>query len=832
MLPTKVVVMRSLTVGEAHIRAQSLQVSSYDVDLDLTRGSEHFASRTEIAFRSLDRQDTFVDIHAHEVRTLRLNTRSLDPADVVDGRLILTGLEDDNVLTVEALMSYSRDGEGLHRAVDPEDKQAYVYAMTFLPGAPRIFACFDQPDLKAPYRLSVIAPDDWVVLGNGRAEQMAPGRWTLAETLPLSTYFATLVAGPYHSIASEHDGITLGLHCRQSLAAHLDKDADELFEITGQCFDEYHRLFGIRYPFGDYHQAFVPEFNAGAMENPGCVTFTDDLVFKAQATDSFRATRANVVAHEMAHQWFGDLVTMQWWDDLWLNESFAEYMGYRVTHDATRFDDGWEEYAFKTKAWGMKADQRSSTHPIAGNGAADAQQALTDFDGISYSKGTAALRQLNAYLGDKAFLAGVINHLQKHAFGNATLSDLLTSWEEASGKDVRGWAEAWLRTSGVDTLSCEVDDDGGAVVRRINGSPVEVARPHAFTVTAYDAQGHGQAKQLVLTEETTAVPFDSIDPDGLLLPDSADATWAKIRLDRSSLSRVPTLLPRIQDPIARAVVWGSLREGLLDATIDPELYLRTIELVLPTESDLTVENILGGSFSGAIGQVGRYFSVDGDRRRLAAVAAALVDQAPPASNRQLIAVRSLIELTDDSDLLRGWLSGESTPDGFVADENFRWRLTKKLCAMGVFGPDEIAAETQRDPSSQGALHALQCRAALPHRETKEAVWTAIVSDTDLSNYELYALAQSFFRPDQVALTAPFVARYFDEVPKTASIRTGWIVEQTAALGYPRFAVDSSMIALADACLSDEALDTGVRRSISDETDDLRRVVESRARFSR
>ncbi|MGA9346044.1 MAG: M1 family aminopeptidase, partial [Nocardioidaceae bacterium] len=333
--------MRSLTDTEAADRAAAISVDSYDIDLDLTRGPDNFGSHTEISFRSRDGSATFLDLQATEVSSITLNGQPVDAGLVEEGRLRLDGLADANTIVVDALMAYSRDGEGMHRTVDPEDKQAYLYAMAFLPAAPRIFACFDQPDLKAVYRVQVTAPTDWVVLGNGVATQTEPGRWTLSETLPLSTYFVTLVAGPYYSLTREHDGMKLGLHCRQSLARHLDKDADELFTITAQCFDEYHRLFGIRYPFGDYHQAFVPEFNAGAMENPGCVTWTDEFVFKAQATDSLRATRAMVVAHEMAHQWFGDLVTMTWWDDLWLNESFAEYMGYRTTAKATRFDDVW-----------------------------------------------------------------------------------------------------------------------------------------------------------------------------------------------------------------------------------------------------------------------------------------------------------------------------------------------------------------------------------------------------------------------------------------------------------------------------------------------------------
>jgi aminopeptidase N len=824
--------MRSLTAVEAAARARAISVDSYDIRLDLTRGSDNFGSRSEIAFRSLDGSPTFLDVQAPEVLSVTLNGAVIDVGGVDDGRLVLDGLAEHNTLVVEALMAYSHDGEGLHRAVDPEDKQAYVYAMTFLPAAPRVFACFDQPDLKGIYRVSVTAPTDWVVLGNGAAQQTEPGSWTLAETKPLATYFATLVAGPYHSVYGEHDGIPLGLHCRQTLAPHLDKDAEELFTVTGQCFDEYHRLFGIRYPFGEYHQAFVPEFNAGAMENPGCVTFTDDLVFKATATDSLRAARANVVAHEMAHQWFGDLVTMRWWDDLWLNESFAEYMGYRTTNDHTQFDDVWLEYAFGTKAWGMAADQRSSSHPIAGNGAVDAQQALSDFDGISYSKGAAALRQLNAYLGEAAFIAGVVEHLKTNSYGNATLADLLGCWDRASDKDVHAWAQAWLRTKGVDTFSVEhADGAGEVVIHRHDGSPEPAARPHAFTVTAYDAEGRPTPQPAELVGDSVSLSFGSVDPDGLVLPDSGDQTWVKIRLDEGSLSRVPALLPKIEDPVPRAVLWGSLREGLLDSVVDPEIYLSAIEAALPSDGDLAVEAMLSGGRSGAIGVLNRYLTADGDRDRVVRVAERILGEAAPGSNRQLIATRALVAVTPDVDLLEGWRAG-TAPEGLIADEDFRWRVLKALCALGAAGVDDIAREQDRDPSSQGALHALGCRAMLPEPAVKEEVWRSITTDAALSNYELYALAEAFFRHDQVELTRPYAERYFTEIPGTAKIRTGWMVERAAELGFPKYAVGADTVGWAEACLADDSLDTGLRRQISDATDDLKRALSSQQAFPR
>jgi aminopeptidase N len=825
--------MRSLTVTEAAERAAAIAVTSYDIDLDLTRGSELFRSHTTIAFRSLDGRPTFLDVQAEEVVSISLNGEPVDVGLVDEGRVPLESLADENTLVVEALMAYSHDGEGLHRAVDPEDKQAYVYAMAFLPAAPRIFACFDQPDLKAVYRVSVTAPTDWTVLGNGAAQQVEPGRWTLAETKPLSTYFATLVAGPYHSVTSEHDGIVLGLHCRQTLAPHLDKDAEELFTVTAQCFDEYHRLFGIRYPFGDYHQAFVPEYNAGAMENPGCVTFTDELVFKAQATDSLRATRAMVVAHEMAHQWFGDLVTMTWWDDLWLNESFAEYMGYRTTDTSTRFDDVWVEFALRRKPWGLAADQRSSSHPITGNGARDAQQALTEFDGISYSKGAAALRQLNAYLGEESFIAGVVDHLQRHSYGNARLADLLESWDRVSDKDVSAWAAAWLRTKGVDTLTAEVSDDGSTVVvRRQNGSPEPVDRTHAFTITAYDAGGRATPTPVLLEGDELTLQLPGLDPQGLVLPDSGDDTWAKIALDEGSRSRLPRLLPLIEDPVARAVAWGSLREGLLDATVDPETYLAAAEAALPLDGDLAVESVLGDGFSGLVGALGKSLVAPGDAGRVDAIARRVLEGAEPGSNRQLVAARAVIWTTTDADLLHGWLSGDTIPAGLVADEDFRWRILQTLCGLGVSGPDDITREQDRDPSSQGALHARRCTAAIPDPDIKAEVWHALVTDATLTNSELYASCEAFFRHDHVELTAPFVPRYFAEIPATSSIRIGWLLEQVAVLLYPRFAVDESTVAAATTCLARDDLEPGVRRAISDKTDDLRRALRSQAAFPR
>jgi aminopeptidase N len=821
--------MRSLTVSEARTRAASIRVESYDIVLDMTRGDQHFASSTTIQFDSLDRQSTWVDVRPVELLAVHLNGAHVATDSLTDGRLRMDDLEEHNTLVVEAIMAYSRDGEGLHRAVDPEDKQAYVYAMTFLSAAPRVFACFDQPDLKAPFRMGARVPQGWQVVGNGRATELAPGVWTLAETQPISTYLATIVAGPYHSIVREHDGITLGLHCRQSLAPHLDKDADELFTATAQAFDEFHRLFGIRYPFGDYHQVFCAEFNAGAMENPGCVTHSDIFVFKARPTDTLRATRVEIVTHEMAHQWFGDLVTMKWWDDLWLNESFADYMGYRVTADVTQFEDVWTEFAYIRKPWGMAADQRRSTHPVAGNGARDTEAALGDFDGISYCKGAAALRQLNAYLGDEAFLAGVVDHLTTHSYGNAQLGDLIDAWNRASDRDVRAWADAWLRTSGMDTLTVVVGSDGQPVIERANGSPEDVSREHAITVSWYGDAGQVEHVPLTVAGDATPVPFAGYDGTGFVLPDSRDETWAKLVLDDRSLDDVSRILSSLDDPLGRAVIWGALRESLLDSRLDPERYLEIIEAALPHESDIAIEAILRDETRHGTTGLSVYYGRAATRARIERLAGTILDASEPSSNRQLLAARTLVNWTDDVELLRSWLDG-APPRGLVADEDLRWRLIRALCELGEFGADEIAAERQRDPSSQGSLSALMCSSSIPDADIKAGLWLALMNDEALSNYELFALADFFFRPSQTELVEPFVPRYFEEIASMPKSRTGMMAERFAESLFPKHSATRQTVDLAEQLIADESVSHQIRRAVADLSDDLSRAVRSRDVF--
>ncbi|WP_433529508.1 aminopeptidase N [Micromonospora sp. CA-263727] len=835
--------MPSLSRAESTARGASIVVVSYHVDLDLTGGAERFRSHVTIRFRAAG-TETFAEVKPAKLLAVRLNDADLDPAALADNRLPLTGLAEENTLTVDAEMAYTNTGEGLHRFVDPTDGETYLYAMSFLDDVQRIFAAFDQPDLKAPVTLAVTAPAHWTVAANAElAANPAPGRWEFAPTLPIATYFFTLIAGPWHVCRDSHDGIPLGVYCRRSLAEHLDADAEEIFTVTKQCLDRFHQLFDERYPFGKYDQAFVPEFNAGAMENPGLVTFRDDYIFRSAVTDTQRELRATTIAHEMAHMWFGDLVTMRWWDDLWLNESFAEYLGTRVTAEATRFREAWTTFALRRKAWGYAADQRPSTHPVAPEQVTDAAEALLNFDGISYAKGASVLRQLVAWLGDEAFLAGLNDHFARHRFGNATLADLLDSLGTASaapssnGRELTDWADSWLRAAQVNTLRAEVavDADGRyAEVAIAQTAPAThpVLRPHRIGVGRYAVDGTAERFEVDLDPKTDAgrtvlAGLAGEPAAAVLLPNDGDLTFAKIRLDPASADAVPLLLPRLADPLARALLWGEALDAATDGERPVSAVVDLIVAALPVETEVIIaEDVL--TLSRAL--VDRYLDPLARQTALARVADAcrrLLDAAEPGKSLQLAAARGLIAATTDAELLAGWLAGRDAPAGLAVDTELRWSILGRLVVLGAAGEAEIAAEAAADPSAAGAERAAKCRAARPDPAAKQAAWEIIVSNTELSNRLVEATATGFWQPEQAELTADHVARYFAEMPAAARLRTPWVADEVAKLAFPRYAVAQPTREAAAALLARDDLTPGLRRVVTDADDDLRRALVAR-----
>ncbi|MFD4587121.1 aminopeptidase N [Streptomyces sp. NPDC058434] len=824
--------MPVLTHDEAQTRARLLDVRRYSVDLDLT-DSETFTSRTVIGFTARAAGDTFVELKPATLRTATLDGRHLDPEKLVDNRLPLTGLtEGEHELRVEATMHYSRTGEGMHRFTDPADGETYVYTQLFLDDVQRVFAAFDQPDLKAVFELSVTVPEGWTVLANGVTTDHGDGRWTAAPTPRISTYLVAVAAGPWHSVHTEHRGLPFGIHCRRSLAPHLDEDADEILDITRQCYDRYHEKFEEPYPFDSYDQAFVPEFNAGAMENPGLVTFRDEFVYRSAVTDTERQTRAMVIAHEMAHMWFGDLVTLRWWDDIWLNESFAEYMGYQTLTEATRFTDTWTDFGIGRKSWGYDADQRPSTHPVAPDPdkVPDTASALLNFDGISYAKGASALRQLVAWLGEKDFLAGINIHFARHRFGNATLADFIDSLAEATDRDVHTWAAAWLRTTGVDTLTPRITADNGTWRLDVDQ---DGSRPHRIAVGAYD-RDPVDGRALVLRERFEIdVPQSESGtvrtgrrPDLVVLNDG-DLTYAKIRLDAASEEPALRGLSGIPDALTRAVVWNTLRDMVRDGQLAPAAYLETARAHLPHERDLAVvQGVL--AFAGT--QIADRYLAPGDRP---AALALLTDLTRDLIRRtedgshpdlRLTAVRHFIDSAAHPNGLHDWLSDGSVPGGPGLDAELRWRVLGRLAVLGATDESEIAAELDRDPSATGQEGAARCRAALPTPEAKAAAWSRLFETDDLSNYVFAATAQGFWQPEQAELVRAYVPRFFPAAVALADRRGPAIAEAAGRHAFPLHAVDAETLRLGEECLREATMIPLLRRKLVDQLDDLRRAL--------
>lgn len=824
--------MSVLTRDEAQARAEFLDVHRYTVDLDLTTGDETFGSRTAVRFTARTDGDTFVELKPAELRSVTLDGQPLD-TDTLDGdRLPLKNLTaGEHELNLDAVMRYSRTGEGMHRFTDPTDGETYVYTQMFLDDVQRVFAAFDQPDLKSVFDLTVTAPEGWQVLANGVTEDLGGGRWRAATTPLISTYLVAVAAGPWHSVRTEHRGLPFGIHCRRSLAPHLDTDADEILDITRALYDRYHEKFAEPYPFDSYDQAFVPEFNAGAMENPGLVTFRDEFVFRSAVTDTERQTRAMVIAHEMAHMWFGDLVTLKWWDDIWLNESFAEYMGYQTTLEATRFTQPWVEFGVTRKSWGYDADQRPSTHPVAPESVDDTAAALLNFDGISYAKGASALRQLVAWLGEKDFLAGINVHFERHRFGNATLADFIDSLASATERDVPAWADAWLRTTGVDKLTPRLTTTDGARTLTVDH---EGDRPHRVTAGLYD-HDLTEERRLVLRERVGLdVPQTAPQPLGkrpaLILLNDGDLTYAKVRFDSESFETLRTSLSGLPDALTRAVVWNALRDAVRDGELPPTAYLETARAHLPLETDLAlVQGVL--AFAGTH-VADRYLTPEERPAALATLRSLcrdLLRRTEDGDNPglRLVAVRHFIDVAAQPDTIAAWFADGTVPGGPELDPELRWRVLGRLAVLGATDEAAIAAELERDPSAGGQEGAARCRAALPDPEAKRRAWEAMFATDDLSNYLFKATAQGFWQPEQADLVGAYVPRYYDEAVAVSARRGPAIANAAGAWAFPHHAVDAENLALGEACLRDADPVPALRRRLADELDDLARALRVR-----
>jgi aminopeptidase N len=839
-------VASNLTRAEARDRARLIDVESYHVELDLTRGDVTFGSVTTVGFRCTSPgASTFIDLTVPAVSEITLNGARVDAGSFDGNRVVLDGLAESNELRVAAECSYSRTGEGLHRFTDPADGAVYLYSDLETFDAHRVYACFDQPDLKASFQLDVTATGGWQVISNMAPQEQAPVPgthavlWRFPPTPVLPTYITAVAAGPYHVVRDEHDGIPLGIYCRQSLAGYLDPD--EIFEVTRQGLDYFHAQFGVRYPFGKYDQLFVPEFKAGAMENAGCVTFVEVYIFRSRVTDAYREARAETILHEMAHMWFGDLVTMRWWDDLWLNESFATWAGTVAQAEATRWSHAWTTFAQAWKAWAYRQDQLPSTHPISAD-IPDIEAVEVNFDGITYAKGAAVLKQLVAHVGRENFLAGLRRYFGKHALGNAVLGDLLAALEETSGRDLSDWSKKWLETAGVNTLRPEFECDAEGRFTRfavLQEAPAShpVLRPHRIAIGLYERDGAVLTRsgrvEIDVDGERTEVPGLTGRPrPDLVLVNDDDLTYAKIRLDGQSLRTLVTGIGELTDSLPFALCLAAAWDMCRDAEMAARDYVGLVLSAAGVVKDVTVaQAMLRQAAAAARRFADPAWSATG-LGLIAGTVRELLQRAEPGSDLQLAYAQTLAGVAssaDDLALLSGLLTGSAVIEGLAVDTELRWALLYRLVSQGAAGLGDISAELARDATDAGARHAAACRAAIPEPAAKEEAWRQVTAGS-LSNATFRATLDGFAGPDtSEALLAPYTQRFFDVVADAWRDWSPDMAQYFAENAYPSWDVSSEAITRTGEYVQRTDPPPSLRRLLAEGRDDVARALRCRAR---
>ena len=848
----------NLTIEDARARAELLQVSSYDVTVDLTDGEipwgpPTFRSRSEVWFEANSPgATTFIDVMADKLHEVTLNGEPVDVSGYTPEKgITLTNLAASNRLVVDADMLYTNTGEGLHRFLDPVDGKVYLYSQFETADAKRVYACFDQPDLKANFRFEVIAPRSWEIISNGELSSIdydVPGqdhrlkKSNFALTERMSTYVTALIAGPYHYVTDHHDGIDLAIYCRQSLAQHLD--ADEIFLITKQGFDWYHANFDYRYPFGKYDQLFVSEFNAGAMGNAGAVTFLEDYVFRSKVTDYAFERRAETILHEMAHMWFGDLVTMRWWDDLWLNESFATFVSVLCQSRATRWTDAWTTFANIEKGWAYRQDQLPSTHPVACE-LPDVQAAEVNFDGITYAKGASVLKQLAAYVGIDPFLAGIRTYFKRHAYGNTTLPDLLKALEEASGRDLSGWSAQWLETAGINTIRIDATVTDGVFTSfaLVQEAPTETAtsnllRDHRLAVGLYDEVDgklvRVHREELDVTGARTEVPaLIGLSAPAVVLVNDDDLTYCKIRLDERSLERVRDGIGTFADSLPRALCWSASWDMVRDGEMAARDFVTLVLNGIDAETDIGMVQSLQRQVAESLGYYSDPAWADSEGwRQWADKAHSALLAAEPGSDHQLAWARTFAGAVRDADhlvVLRAILDGTQVVNGLAVDDDLRWSLLNGLVALGSAGEPETEAEFNRDRTAAGQRHAAAARALIPTAEAKAKAWQLATEDDKLPNAINGAVIGGFTHPAQRELLAPYIARYFECVADVWKRRSSESAQRMVEGLFPTYAVAQSTVDACDAYLAENELPPALRRLLIEGRADVVRFLKARAR---
>ncbi|MFE3445367.1 aminopeptidase N [Nocardia sp. NPDC059180] len=829
----------NLTREQAIERAATVSVDNYRIELDLTDGSgnpgeQTFFSRSTVSFTATPGAATFIDIVARGVRSAVLNGTALDVSGYDESAgITLTDLAATNELVVEADCEYSHTGEGLHRFVDPADDAVYLYSQFETADAKRMFACFDQPDLKATFTVAVTAPTGWKVISNGAPVDAIiaadPADHLFRTTPKMSTYLVALIAGPYaqwtDTYTDDHGSIPLGIYCRASLAEHMD--ADRLFTETKQGFGFYHSNFGVPYAFGKYDQLFVPEFNAGAMENAGAVTFLEDYVFRSKVTRASYERRAETVLHEMAHMWFGDLVTMKWWDDLWLNESFATFASVLCQAEATEYTSAWTTFANVEKSWAYRQDQLPSTHPIAAD-IPDLAAVEVNFDGITYAKGASVLKQLVAYVGLEPFLAGLRAYFAEHAYGNATFDDLLAALEKSSGRDLSTWGAQWLKTTGLNIMrpEFEVDADGKfsafTVVQEGAAPGAGEQRVHRLAIGVYDDDADGKLVRthrveldLDAAERTEVAELAGVPRGKFVLVNDDDLTYCSIRLDADSLDVLINRIADIAEPLPRTLAWSAAWEMTRQAELRARDFVALVQRGVGAESEIgVVQRLLMQANTTLNSYADPTWAAEAGWSDFANRLLELAREAEPGSDHQLAFVNALTGAKLSAwhtEVLRELLDGDPAAvglAGLVIDTDLRWRIVTALAAAGEIDADgvdtpAIDAELANDQTAAGKRQAAAAATARPIAEVKEHAWATVMGDDSVPNITARSIVNGFAPAGQGELLNSFVERYFAEIPEVWERRSSEVA-QTVVVGlYPSWEISEAAVASADEFLADE-----------------------------
>jgi aminopeptidase N len=846
----------NLTREEAQTRAGLLEVDSYTIELDLTTSDKTFASTTTIAFRaSQPGASTFADLVGATVHEITLNGVDLDPTTAyADQRIQLDDLRADNVLVVRADCTYSHSGEGLHRFVDPVDDRVYLYSQFEVPDARRVFTTFEQPDLKSVFTFKVTAPDTWKVVSNAptpEPEPLADGKavWNFPPTKKMSTYITAVVAGEYHEVRDVYEGkhgtIPLGHYCRQSLVEFLDRD--EVVKLTRQGFAFFEEIFDYPYPFEKYDQLYVPEYNMGAMENAGCVTLRDEYLPRSRQPRSFYEFRCSVILHEMAHMWFGDLVTMRWWDDLWLNESFAEWACYHAQVEATDFTEAWTGFTNARKQTGYRQDQLPSTHPIAADNY-DLQAVEVNFDMITYAKGAAVLKQLVAWVGLEPFLAGLRQYFKDFAYGNSEFQDLLLALEKASGRELQGWAQEWLQTAGVNTLTpeFEIDEEG----RYTSFSVVQTADPgwptirrHRIGIGLYeefadeDMRGHlmrTSSVEIDVTGERTEVPeLVGVKQPELLLLNDSDLTYAKIRLDERSLKTAVTDLSRIEDSLTRALVWSAAWDMTRDAEMSATDFVHLVLANIGSETDAWGISRIPVYAAQAVNSMAAPEHRAALEREWERGLRALLDEAAPNSDQQLTFMRSYAAAAHSDEAvadLEALLDGTLTFEGLSMDQDLRWVLISGLARLGRVG-DRIESELARDNTISGKEHAAGARASQPDAEAKAEAWRLGFEQVDTPNETQRSIVLAFQVHGQDELLEPYVEKYLSAAETIWEHLGTHRASIALNFGFPRPLASPALLERVDAWLATTTANPAAVRYVKEGRADVARFLAARAKDS-